>query len=316
MKTTPPTKQNINKSSFLQKLKDLFIMFAIFFKIGLFSFGGGYAMLTLIENEVVTKRGWLTHSELGNVFAIAESTPGAIAINIATFIGTKQHGIFGGIFATLGVVLPSFTIIVGLSYILNLVRDNVWVSYLFKGIRVGVLVLIAKAVISFYKDMRKNIFSFVLMIAAFLLVFLTDVSVVYIILGAIVISSVGVAAISLRNSKLYHMCGTSEYYNERVGKPLEKDEFFNQTAVDKGILTIKTPDCDICEPNENCETNLDIPQNDDGNASVKGDINSQTKPTDDTQILLKNKECDADAILQNGDSMPLENTRNEEDSEL
>ncbi len=169
-------------------------------------------MLTLIENEVVDKRAWLTRSELLDMFTIAESTPGAIAVNIATFIGTKRHGIIGGIFTTLGVVLPSFLIILGLSYIIALVKDNIWVNYLFKGIRIGVLVLITKAVMTFYKDMRKNIFNFLIALTAFLLTLLTNVSVIYIILGTVVISSAAVALASFKRKRL-HMTGTPPYYS-------------------------------------------------------------------------------------------------------
>ena len=147
----------MQKKSAKQYFKELFQMFLIFLKIGLFSFGGGYAMLALIEGEVVDKKGWLTHAELNEIFAIAESTPGPIAINTATFIGTKRLGVFGGIFATLGVVIPAFAIIVALSYVIDLVKDNKWVGFPFRGIRVGVLVLIAKAVLSFFKNMRKTI---------------------------------------------------------------------------------------------------------------------------------------------------------------
>lgn len=171
------------KEKFISALR----LFAIFFKIGLFSFGGGYAMFTMIEREVVEKHKYLTHDELMDVFAIAESTPGAVAINVATFVGTRVAGIFGGIFTTIGLMLPSIVIIMALSYIIDLVRDNKWVGYLFKGIRAGVLVLIAKAVLSFFRNMRKDWFDFVLLIASFLIAFLTDVSVIYIILGTIVI---------------------------------------------------------------------------------------------------------------------------------
>ncbi|MBR7162389.1 MAG: chromate transporter [Clostridia bacterium] len=171
------------KEKFISALR----LFAIFFKIGLFSFGGGYAMFTMIEREVVEKHKYLTHNELMDVFAIAESTPGAVAINVATFVGTRVAGIFGGIFTTIGLMLPSIVIIMALSYIIDLVRDNKWVGYLFKGIRAGVLVLIAKAVLSFFRNMRKDWFDFVLLIASFLIAFLTDVSVIYIILGTIVI---------------------------------------------------------------------------------------------------------------------------------
>ena len=171
------------KEKFISALR----LFAIFFKIGLFSFGGGYAMFTMIEREVVEKHKYLTHDELMDVFAIAESTPGAVAVNTATFVGTKVAGIFGGIFTTFGLMLPSLIIIMALSYAIGAVRDNKWVTYLFQGIRAGVLVLIAKAVISFIRNMRKSWFDFVLLVSAFAVAFLTEVSVIYIIIGTIVI---------------------------------------------------------------------------------------------------------------------------------
>ena len=230
----------MQRKSAKQYFKELFQMFAIFFKIGLFTFGGGYAMLSLIEGEVVDKRGWLTHAELNEVFAISESTPGPIAINMATFIGAKRLGIFGGIFATIGVVLPSFAIIVALSYIIDLVKDNKWVGFVFRGIRVGVLVLIARAVLSFFKNMRKTVFSFALCAAAFVLVFLVKVDVIYVILGTIVLCSIVVAWQSHYRNHRLHMLGTPEYYNERVGKPLEKDEYYADKAAKNGIVTIKT----------------------------------------------------------------------------
>lgn len=175
------------KTSIKEKLKIAFHLFTVFFRIGLFSFGGGYAMFTMIEREVVEKHKYITHDELMDVFAIAESTPGAVAVNTATFVGTKTAGIFGGLLATFGLMLPSIVIIMALSYAIGAVRDNKWVAYLFQGIRAGVLVLIAKAVISFIRNMRKSWFDFVLLVAAFAIAFLTEVSVIYIIIGTIVI---------------------------------------------------------------------------------------------------------------------------------
>ena len=226
----------MQKKSAKQYFKELFQVFLVFFKVGLFSFGGGYAMLALIEEEIVNKKGWLTHAELNEVFAIAESTPGAIAVNTATFIGAKRLGVFGGIFATLGVVVPSFAIIIALYYVIDLVKDSKWMEFLFRGIHVGVLVLIAKAVLSFFKNMRKTVFSFALCIIAFVLVFLIKVHVIYVILGTIVICSVVVAWQSYFRNHRLHMLGTPEYYNEHVGKPLEKDEYLSEKAVEKGIV--------------------------------------------------------------------------------
>lgn len=224
-----------------QVIKELLSLFLVFFKIGLFSFGGGYAMLTLIEAEVVDKHKWISKSELGDIFAIAESTPGPIAVNTATFIGTKRLGVFGGVFATLGVVLPSFIIIVALSYILNLVKDNKWVGFLFKGIRVGVLVLIAKAVFSFFKDMKKTLFSFAIMAISFVLVFVLKADVIYVILGTILVCSIAVAVKTYTTNRRCHTVGTPEYYNERVGKPVEREEYVSEKAIDADIIKIMPP---------------------------------------------------------------------------
>lgn len=219
-------------------LKELLLLFATFFKIGLFSFGGGYAMLSLIEAEVVDKHKWISKGELMDIFAIAESTPGPIAVNTATFIGTVRLGAFGGVFATLGVVLPSFIIITVLSYILNLVKDNQWVGYIFKGIRVGVLVLIGKAVWSFFKGIKKTAFSFALMTISFILVFFLKVDVIYVILGTIVLCSIIVAVKTVVDNKRYFKTGTAEYFNERVGKYLIKDEYVSEKAVDVNLVQL------------------------------------------------------------------------------
>ncbi len=236
------SKNKMQKRPAKQVIKELLSLFLVFLKIGLFSFGGGYAMLTLIEAEVVDKHNWITKSELGDIFAIAESTPGPIAVNTATFIGTMRLGIFGGIFATLGVVMPSFIIIVALSYILNLVKDNKWVGFLFKGIRVGVLVLIAKAVFSFFKDMKKTVFSFAIMIISFVIVFFFKVDVIYVILGTILVCSVAVAVRTCVNTRRNFVVGTPEYYNERVGKPLDKDEYYSQKAEDTKLVKLMHKD--------------------------------------------------------------------------
>lgn len=232
----------MEKKSRKQHLLDILKLFGIFFKIGLFSFGGGYAMLSLIEAELVKKQKWITHDELSDIFAIAESTPGPIAINTATYIGVKRCGIFGGIAATIGVVIPSLVVIIALSYVIELVKDNVWAGYFFKSIRVAVLVLIAKAVFTFFKDMRKNLLSYMLMIASFLLVLLTNVRVIYIILATIVIACVAARLKQIYDKKVLHSVGTPEYYNERIGRTLEKDEYVRENTVYPHDLNDKSGD--------------------------------------------------------------------------
>ncbi len=232
----------MEKKNKKQYFFDLLKLFGIFFKIGLFSFGGGYAMLSLIEAELVKKQQWITHNELSDIFAIAESTPGPIAINTATYIGVKRCGVLGGIVATLGVVIPSLIVIVALSYVIELVKDNVWAGYFFKSIRVAVLVLIAKAVFTFFKDMRKNVLSFALMATSFLLVLLTNVRVIYIILATIIIAIVAARIKQVYDKKILHSVGTAEYFNERIGRTLEKDEYVRETALYQPLLTDKTVD--------------------------------------------------------------------------
>ena len=122
------------------KLKTLWQVFASFFRIGAFTFGGGYAMIPLIQNEAVEKRKWVTDDDILEVIAIAESTPGPIAINSATFVGYRAAGILGSVCATLGVVLPSFVIILAISFVLKEFQDLKPVQYAFMGIRAGVLV--------------------------------------------------------------------------------------------------------------------------------------------------------------------------------
>lgn len=212
------------KLSLAQKLKESLKMFLVFFKIGLFSFGGGYAMLTMIEHEVVEKRGWLTHNELLDIFAIAESTPGAISINIATFIGTKRAGVIGGCITTFGVVLPAFLVIFALSYVLDLVRDNVWVNALFKGVRVGVVVLIIHAALKFLKEMKKKVVTVLLAVAMFCLAAFSSVNVIYLMLGSIGISIVAVAVAHAWARKKFLMAvsvGTPVY--TRKGVALDPD---------------------------------------------------------------------------------------------
>lgn len=198
-------------------------------------------MLSLLEAELVDKKKWITKEELGDIFAIAESTPGPIAINTATFIGTKRLGVVGGVVATLGVVIPAFAIIAVISVILDLVIDNKWVAFLFKGIRIGVLVLLLKAVLSFFKSMKKTLFSFALMIIAFVLVFVVRADVIYIILGTILLCSVTVAFSTVCKKRRYFVLGTPEYYCARVGKALENDEYFSKKAVEHGDMTVKLP---------------------------------------------------------------------------
>ena len=134
-------------------------LFFTFIKIGLFTFGGGYAMIPIIENICVERKKWITHEEMMDVTVIAESTPGPIAINAATYVGYKQKGIWGAIAATLGVVLPSFIIIYLISLFLNNLLEITWIANAFKGIRIAVGILILDAGIRMFVKMKKKAIS-------------------------------------------------------------------------------------------------------------------------------------------------------------
>lgn len=144
-------------------------LFGLFFKIGAFTFGGGYAMIALIAKESVEKRHWLTEGEFLDLIAIAEATPGPIAINSATYLGYKIRGFWGSFFATLGVVLPSFIVIVALSFFIEEFRTLTLVDYAFKGIAAGVAVLIVNAALKLYKSLKKDWFAFVMIALGFIL---------------------------------------------------------------------------------------------------------------------------------------------------
>ncbi|MBR2967328.1 MAG: chromate transporter [Clostridia bacterium] len=147
-------------------MKKLLSLFITFFKIGLFTFGGGYAMISLIESETVSKKGWLNADELLEIVAVAESTPGPIAINCATYVGYKRAGVLGSFFATLGVVLPSFLIIFAISFFIDEFLKIELVASAFKGIQAAVVVLILRAGLKMLKKAKKNFVSIVLLVFA------------------------------------------------------------------------------------------------------------------------------------------------------
>ena len=141
-------------------LLDLFLTFA---KIGLFTFGGGYAMISVIEDNCVEKKKWITHDDMMNITVIAESTPGPVAINCATFVGYKQKGVIGAMVATLGVVLPSFVIIFLIAKVLDNFLENKWIAAAFRGIKLAVGVLILDVALRMIKQLGKKPLPIILM---------------------------------------------------------------------------------------------------------------------------------------------------------
>lgn len=143
----------------MKKSKTILKLFLTMLKIGLFTFGGGYAMIAILENEFCEKKKWIERKEFFDIIAISESTPGPIAINMSTYVGYNVAGFWGALFATLGVSIPSFIII----YVISLFFDKfialAYVAYAFKGIQICVIYLIISAGIKFIKDVDKNAFN-------------------------------------------------------------------------------------------------------------------------------------------------------------
>lgn len=167
----------------MDKLIELFVSFA---KVGGLTFGGGMAMLPMLQREIVEKKHWATEEELSDYFAIGQCTPGIIAVNTATFIGQKQKGVIGGIAATLGVVAPSILIIAILAAFLSNFAEIAWVQDAFAGIRVGVCVLVLNALVKMIKKNVKKPSAIVICVAVFAGAFFTELSpVIFVVLAAI-----------------------------------------------------------------------------------------------------------------------------------
>lgn len=161
-----------------------FEAFGIFFKIGAFTIGGGYAMVPLIENEIVTKRKWITKDDFINLLAISQSAPGILAVNISIFIGYKLKGIPGSIITALGTILPSFIIILAIALFFHNFQDNVIVERIFKGIRPAVVALIAAPTFSMAKSARISRYNIWIPVVSALLIWLLGFSPIWIIIIA------------------------------------------------------------------------------------------------------------------------------------
>ena len=168
-------------------MKELLRLYGLFFKIGIMTFGGGYAMLPILERELTQKRKYVTIEEIMDYFAVGQCTPGIIAVNTATFIGFKRRGILGGIFATLGVVSPSVLIISLLASALQLLAGNEIASHAFNGISVAVCALIIQAILKLIKTGIKDIFTLIICLVAFVASFILNISPIIIIIASAVL---------------------------------------------------------------------------------------------------------------------------------
>lgn len=161
--------------------RDLIGLFVAFFKIGLFTIGGGIAMIPLMQKVAVKDNGWLTDEEMIDCIAVCNSVPGVVAINAATFIGNKKRGFWGAVSATLGVIFPSLLIIMIIVSFISQIRNNIYVEGMFVGLKAAVCGLVAIAVYSVGKQTLKNIFGIVIAIASFVVIEAFNVSVIIVI---------------------------------------------------------------------------------------------------------------------------------------
>ena len=146
-------------------------IFMAFFKIGLFTFGGGYAMLPMFRKELIEKEAYISEEELMDYYSIGQCTPGIIAVNVATFTGYRVKGVLGAIVATMAIVLPSLVIIMLIASGLNKISNNDTFYHIAKGIRIGIVVLLLNEVITIFRKNIKNKFHFGVLLGAILLVF-------------------------------------------------------------------------------------------------------------------------------------------------
>lgn len=174
----------------IDKIKNLFNLYFSFAKIGTFTIGGGLAMMPMMQSELIEKRKWITDEELIDYYAVGQSTPGIVAVNVATFVGYKQMGIIGGVFATLGMVTPSLVIIMVLASLINSINDFPIIQKALKGINVAVAALLTSTIINFMKKTIKKFTNAIFMMISFLLVFVFKLPSFWIILFALFIGVV------------------------------------------------------------------------------------------------------------------------------
>ncbi len=177
------------------KVFRFFDLFFTFSRIGLFTFGGGLAMMPMMQKELVDKKQWITEEDLIDYYAVGQSTPGIIAVNVATFVGHRQFGIFGGIFATLGIIFPSLVIIMLLAGGINSISEYPKVQAALKGINVAVAALLTCVIVKFAKKTIKNIWNVLFMLIAFVCIFWFKIPSFIIILVAIVIGCLNTARV-------------------------------------------------------------------------------------------------------------------------
>lgn len=206
-------------------LKEMIQLFCVFFKIGAVTFGGGLAMLPIIEKELVTKRGWVTKDVLLDYFAIGQATPGIIAVNVATFLGHSRAGFLGSLFATLGVISPSIIIISLIASFLSNFNENISVKKALAGVNIVVAALLCKVLWGFRKKIFASVFSVILFIIAFVGIAFFNINTVVIVVFSI-LCGLGVFFFSERKKtdlKITLSTNEEKLDTSETKNPIEKD---------------------------------------------------------------------------------------------
>ena len=168
-----------------EKIKKFFDLYITFAKIGTFTIGGGLAMMPMMQKELIEKKHWMTEEDLIDYYAVGQSTPGIVAVNVSTFVGYRQLGVLGGVVATLGMITPSLVIITILAGLINSIDDYPIVQKALRGINVSVAALLTSVIVKFAKKTIKNFFHVIMMLIAFILVFWLKVPSFWIIITAL-----------------------------------------------------------------------------------------------------------------------------------
>ena len=188
----------MEKKKLLPRLAELYLAF---FRTGIFTFGGGLAMMPMLQKELIEKKHWLTEEDLIDYYAIGQSTPGIIAVNVATFVGFRQAGVLGAIVATLGIISPSIIIITILAGTINSISEYPKVQAALKGINVAVAALLTTVIIKFAKKTIKNVWNVLFMFAAFICIFWFKVPSFIIIFAAILLGCLNVVRLKKKAEK-------------------------------------------------------------------------------------------------------------------
>ncbi|MBE5890842.1 MAG: chromate transporter [Lachnospiraceae bacterium] len=212
--------------------------------MGAFTFGGGYAMISLIENICVEQKKWITHDEMMDIIVIAESTPGPVAINCATYVGYKTNKMKGAVVSTIGMVLPSFVIIFLISMFLNHFLEIKWVANAFHGIKIAVGILILDAAIKMIQKMKKTAFEIIILMIAFAMmmlinIFSWNISTTVLLLAAAV---VGLASMPFQTEKCANSIDQNMVDEKSIDEKLINEKLIEEKAITENLIDKKVID--------------------------------------------------------------------------